>query len=56
MSGMANTATIYHNQRCNTSRTVLGLIRDAGIEPAVVKYLETRPHGTGCANFSTTPG
>ncbi|AWK74001.1 arsenate reductase (glutaredoxin) [Rhodococcus oxybenzonivorans] len=44
---MANTATIYHNQRCNTSRTVLGLIRDAGIEPTVVKYLETPPTRDG---------
>ncbi|RZL77951.1 arsenate reductase (glutaredoxin) [Rhodococcus sp. WS4] len=47
MSDMANTATIYHNQRCNTSRTVLGLIRDAGIEPTVVKYLETPPSRDG---------
>ena len=29
--------------RCNTSRTVLGLIRDAGIEPTIVKYLDTPP-------------
>ncbi len=47
MSDMANTATIYHNQRCSTSRTVLGLIRDAGIEPTVVKYLETPPSRDG---------
>ncbi|MEV0945479.1 arsenate reductase (glutaredoxin) [Rhodococcus sp. NPDC049939] len=47
MSGMANSATIYHNQRCNTSRTVLGLIRDAGIEPTIVKYLETPPSKDG---------
>ncbi|MFZ2178396.1 MAG: arsenate reductase (glutaredoxin) [Rhodococcus sp. (in: high G+C Gram-positive bacteria)] len=44
---MAKTATIYHNQRCNTSRTVLGVIRDAGIEPTVVKYLETPPSRDG---------
>ncbi|BAH35083.1 putative arsenate reductase [Rhodococcus erythropolis PR4] len=36
-------ATIFHNQRCNTSRTVLGLIREAGIEPTIVKYLDTPP-------------
>lgn len=35
--------TIYHNPRCGTSRTVLATIRDAGIEPTVVKYLETPP-------------
>lgn len=42
MTDMAS-ATIFHNQRCNTSRTVLGLIRDAGIEPTIVKYLDTPP-------------
>ncbi|MGC0362747.1 arsenate reductase [Rhodococcus sp. 27YEA15] len=42
MTNMAS-ATIFHNQRCNTSRTVLGIIRDAGIEPTVVKYLDTPP-------------
>mgnify|MGYP002652596743 CR=1 FL=1 len=35
--------TIYHNPRCNTSRTVLRTLTDAGIEPTVVKYLETPP-------------
>ena len=35
--------TIYHNPRCSTSRTVLALIREAGIEPLVVNYLVTPP-------------
>ena len=34
---------IFHNSRCGTSRTTLGLIRDAGHEPEVVNYLETPP-------------
>jgi arsenate reductase len=34
---------IYHNPKCGTSRTVLGLIRNAGIEPHVVEYLMTPP-------------
>jgi len=34
---------IYHNPACGTSRNVLGLIRNAGIEPHVVEYLETPP-------------
>lgn len=34
---------IYHNPACGTSRNVLGLIRNAGIEPHVVKYLKTPP-------------
>lgn len=32
--------TIYHNPRCSKSRQTLALIRDAGIEPVVVEYLE----------------
>lgn len=35
--------TIYHNPRCGTSRNVLALIRNAGIEPEVVEYLVTPP-------------
>jgi arsenate reductase (glutaredoxin) len=35
--------TIYHNPGCGTSRNVLGLIRDAGIEPKVIDYLKTPP-------------
>ena len=35
--------TIYHNPACGTSRSVLGLIRAAGIEPRVVEYLKTPP-------------
>lgn len=36
-------ATIFHNPGCGTSRNVLALIRDAGIEPAVVEYLKMPP-------------
>lgn len=32
---------IYHNPSCGTSRKVLGLIRAAGIEPEIVRYLDT---------------
>ena len=35
--------TIYHNPACGTSRNVLALIRDAGIEPTVIEYLKTPP-------------
>lgn len=38
-----STVTIYHNPDCGTSRNVLGLIRNAGIEPVVVEYLKTPP-------------
>jgi arsenate reductase len=39
---MADT-TIYHNPKCGTSRNTLALIRNAGIEPQVIHYLETPP-------------
>jgi len=35
--------TIFHNPRCGTSRNTLALIRNAGIEPELVLYLETPP-------------
>src|SRR5580765_2366406 len=35
--------TIYHNPRCNTSRTTLELIKKKGIEPKVIEYLKTPP-------------
>jgi arsenate reductase (glutaredoxin) len=33
--------TIYHNPACGTSRNVLGLIRNSGVEPTVIEYLKT---------------
>lgn len=33
--------TIYHNPKCGTSRDVLRILREAGIEPEVVEYLKT---------------
>ena len=38
-----STVTIYHNPQCGTSRNTLALIRNAGIEPQVVLYIETPP-------------
>ena len=35
--------TIFHNPMCGTSRNTLALIRNAGVEPEVVLYLETPP-------------
>ena len=40
---MAKTATIYHNPRCSTSRNTLALLEENGIEPTVVRYLDTPP-------------
>ncbi len=38
-----SSVTIFHNPRCGTSRNTLALIRNAGIEPDVVLYLEAPP-------------
>ena len=35
--------TIYHNPKCGTSRTVLAMLREKGIEPRVIEYLATPP-------------
>jgi arsenate reductase len=37
------TVTIYHNPKCSTSRATLALLRQRGIEPAIVEYLITPP-------------
>lgn len=35
--------TIYHNPQCSKSRQTLQLLHDRGINPTVVKYLDTPP-------------
>jgi arsenate reductase (glutaredoxin) len=37
------TYTLYHNPRCGKSRQTLELLRERGIEPAIVEYLKTPP-------------
>lgn len=34
---------IYHNPRCSKSRATLELLRDRGLDPRVIEYLETPP-------------
>ena len=43
MSDPSIAVTIYHNPACGTSRNTLALIRNAGVEPAVIEYLKTPP-------------
>ncbi|WP_428028925.1 arsenate reductase (glutaredoxin) [Ancylobacter sp.] len=43
MSSEASAVTIFHNPACGTSRNVLGLVRNAGLEPTVIEYLKTPP-------------
>ncbi len=35
--------TIFHNPACETSRNTLALIRNSGVEPQIVLYLEVPP-------------
>ncbi len=35
--------TLYHNPKCGTSRNTLALIRNSGVEPTIIHYLETPP-------------
>ena len=34
---------IYHNPRCSKSRQTLALLEENGIQPEVIKYLDTPP-------------
>ncbi|HGF0770595.1 TPA: arsenate reductase (glutaredoxin) [Kluyvera georgiana] len=40
---MTDSVTIYHNPRCSKSRETLSLLKDNGIDPNVVLYLDTPP-------------
>jgi arsenate reductase len=35
--------TIFHNPACGTSRNVLAMIRNSGVEPTIVNHLQTPP-------------
>ena len=35
--------TIFHNPACGTSRNVLAMIRNSGVEPTIVEYLRHPP-------------
>ena len=37
---------IYHNPACGTSRNVLAMIRNSGVEPTIIEYLKTPPSRT----------
>jgi len=43
---MSSQIKIYHNPACGTSRNTLALIRNAGIEPEVIEYLQHPPNKT----------
>ena len=37
------TVTVYHNPKCGTSRGVLQMLGERGIEPVVIEYLKDPP-------------
>ncbi|MGB2922395.1 MAG: arsenate reductase (glutaredoxin) [Mycobacterium sp.] len=55
MSGR-DTATIFHNPKCSTSRKTLELLRDNGVEPEIVLYLKTPPSRAEIAKLIADAG
>lgn len=48
--------TIFHNPACGTSRNVLALIRNSGVEPVVIEYLATPPSRTKLVELLSAMG
>ena len=48
--------TIYHNPQCGTSRNTLAMIRQSGVEPAVIEYLKTPPSRERIRELAATMG
>ncbi|MFK3661559.1 arsenate reductase (glutaredoxin) [Scandinavium sp. NPDC088450] len=48
---MSNAVTIYHNPRCSKSRETLALLKEKGVEPEVVLYLDTPPDAATVKNL-----
>ncbi|HEX4503713.1 MAG TPA: arsenate reductase (glutaredoxin) [Scandinavium sp.] len=48
---MSHAVTIYHNPRCSKSRETLALLKDNGVEPEVVVYLDTPPDAATIKNL-----
>lgn len=40
---MTETTRIFHNPRCSKSRQTLALLEEQGIQPDIIRYLETPP-------------
>jgi arsenate reductase len=48
--------TIYHNPDCGTSRNTLALIRNAGIEPEIILYVQQPPSRDQLKDLITKAG
>jgi arsenate reductase (glutaredoxin) len=44
---MTEPTRIFHNPRCSKSRQTLELLTERGIEPEIIRYLETPPTEQG---------
>jgi len=42
--------TIYHNPRCSKSRQALAILRENGVEPRIISYIETPPSADDLRN------
>ena len=47
---------IYHNPRCSKSRQTLALLRERGIEPEIIEYLNTPPSAAELDHILTMLG
>lgn len=43
--------TIFHNPKCSKSRETLALLRNRGLEPNIVEYLESPPSAAELARI-----
>lgn len=53
---MTEPTRIFHNPRCSKSRQTLDLLTDRGVEPEIVRYLETPPTARELDNILTLLG
>jgi len=48
---MTEPTRIFHNPRCSKSRQTLELLNERGIEPEIIRYLETPPTAEELGNI-----
>lgn len=48
--------TIYHNPDCGTSRNTLALVRNAGVEPEIIEYVQRPPSREQLKDLITKAG
>ncbi len=53
---MTKQVKIYHNPRCSKSRETLNLLKENGVEPEVVLYLETPADAATLRDFAENAG